>query len=108
MQYIWSLINKFLGAQNDFSLKDRLHDCGDPKQISDLHDQAEVKQKVKCNTASPWNNIPALTFTLQEEFKAQRFSNTQQSDHGDDVAYEYVQWPSFLFKYKEKYLKRKL
>jgi len=63
---------------------------GDPEQINYPHDHAEVKQKVKCNTPSPWNDIPEHTFTIQEEFKTQSCINTQQSHHGDAVANEYV------------------
>jgi len=48
-------LNKFLGAQYDFSQsEERLcNTTGDPEQINDPHDHAEVKEKVKCNTASP-------------------------------------------------------
>jgi len=65
---------EFLGAQNDFSQSEEqmCSTAGDPEQISDPHDHAEVKEKVKCNTASPWNNVPEHTFTLQEEFKTQK------------------------------------
>jgi len=62
---------------------------GDPEQINDPHDHAEVKEKVKCNTASPWNNVPEHTFTLQEEFKTQS-CKMQQSHHGDAVANMYT------------------
>jgi len=46
---------EFLGAQNDFSQSEEqmCSTAGDPEQISDPHDHAEVKEKVKCNTASP-------------------------------------------------------
>jgi hypothetical protein len=62
---------------------------GDPEQFNDPHDHGEVQQKVKFNTASPWNNIPEHTLTLQEEFKTQSCSNTH-SHHGDAMDNEYV------------------